>query len=270
MPDPIMAFIPAYRCARQISRVLKQFDPAMQQRLAEVVVVDNQSPDDTLATAIEGLKSLRHVRVTALRNCDNYGLGGSHKVAFLRTLEKGYAGCLVLHGDDQGSIADIAPLLDAGAHQQYDALLGARFMTGSTLEGYSAFRTFGNHVFNGIYGLAAGKRFYDLGSGLNYFSATRLADEDWRRFANDLTFNYYLSLAMVARDWRMHFFPLTWREDDQVSNVKLFSQARRTLGIAWEFLRDREAFLAANHADRPADFAYPSEEMFTQAPQEGG
>ncbi len=89
--------------------------------------------------------------MTLVRNNENYGLGGSHKVAFSYAIKNEFDYMIVLHGDDQGRIQDMLPLLQSGKYKNYDACLGGRFAPGSSLEGYSKFRTFGNRVFNIIF-----------------------------------------------------------------------------------------------------------------------
>lgn len=246
MAERVLVFIPAYRCAVQLPRVVRQLDGPIKELVDEVIVVDNQSPDDTVEAARTALSAIDGLRWKILRNDDNYGLGGSHKVAIAYGLEHGFDSLVVLHGDDQADIADLVPRLRAGAHSDLDALLGARFMRGSTLQGYSLTRTLGNHVYNGLFSLAGRRRLHDLGSGLNLFRLGAFADGAHRRFADDLTFNYHLCLHMVARGWRIRFFPISWRETDQRSNVKLAEQGWRTLGLVGRFARDREAFLATD------------------------
>ena len=60
----------------------------------------------------------------------------------------GFDYVIVLHGDDQGDIHNLLPVLKKGIYKKYDCCLGARFMNGSKLEGYSKFRSFGNVVYN--------------------------------------------------------------------------------------------------------------------------
>jgi glycosyltransferase involved in cell wall biosynthesis len=246
MADRILVFIPAYRCAPQLPRVVAQLAGPVTELVEEVVVVDNQSPDETVEVALEALGKLEGLRWTVLRNDNNYGLGGSHKVAIAYGLEHGFTHLLVLHGDDQASVDDIVPRLRAGAHHGLDALLGARFMRGATLQGYSTVRTLGNHVYNVLFSLAGRRRLHDLGSGLNLFRLEAFADGAHRRFADDLTFNYHLCFHMVSHGWRIRFFPITWREEDQRSNVKLAEQGWRTLKLVGSFVRDREAFAQAD------------------------
>lgn len=255
-PERILIFIPAYNCAKQIPRVIQQLHALPQDGRFEVLVLDNQSPDDTISQACAAAQALA-IPVTVGRNRQNYGLGGSHKAAFLHAIREGHDHVVVLHGDDQGSIADLLPHLNRGTHRQYDALLGARFMPGSRLQGYSRFRTFGNQVYNLAFSAVAGTRLFDLGSGLNIYRTSSLASHKWLNFANDLTFNYYLILAGSAWRWDTAFFPISWREDDQVSNVKLFRQARQTAALLMRFATNRERFLAAQHVvNPPPDYSF--------------
>lgn len=246
MTDRILVFIPCYNCAPQIVRVLNQFTDAVGPRFAEILVLDNGSRDGTVDAAIGASALARVARVTVGRNRANYSLGGSHKAAFAYAVRENFSHVVVLHGDDQGSIADLLPVLDKGRHRQFDACLGARFMKSSALVGYSRFRVFGNHVFNGLLSLAARRRVFDLGSGLNIFAEAALNDPAITRFSDDLRFNVFLLLHLLDAKRRVTFFPISWREDDQVSNVKMTSQALKTVAIVRDFALRRRRFRSAD------------------------
>ncbi|MDF7777387.1 glycosyltransferase family 2 protein [Sphingomonas sp. AOB5] len=251
MAERILLFIPCYNCAPQIERTLGQLhavDPA----LFDVLVLDNGSSDGTVERATAAAASLP-MPVTIARNRANHHLGGSHKSAFAHASREGFAHVAVLHGDDQGRISDLVPLLETGEHRRHDALLGARFAKGSSLQGYSAFRTFGNRVFNLIFSIVSGRRVTDLGSGLNVFARSVFEDPAVIRASDDLRFNVYLLLQMIDAGRDLHFFPISWRETDQLSNVRLVSQAWRTLDIAWTYAFHRKRFHEADHRDRPVE-----------------
>jgi len=246
MKSKILVFIPAYCCANQIIRVIDQFDERVQTWVDTVIVIDNQSPDGTLEAAIERGKSvLRETNFIAWRNDDNYGLGGSHKAAFRYAVEQGFDYLVVLHGDDQADIRDLIPQLQAGAHLKADCLLGARFMRGSQLKGYSWFRTLGNRVYNALFSIVAMRSIHDLGSGLNLYRLAAYRDFYYKTFPDDLTFNYVMLLASYYRKQTVRFFPITWREDDQVSNVRLFRQAMKVLRLLAGYGLRRGAFVAS-------------------------
>lgn len=254
--DRILVFIPAYNCAPQVGRVLAQLSSVPAGTFAEVMVVDNGSADDTVAAARAAAQQLRGIAVRVVRNADNYNLGGSHKAAFAYAAREGFTHVVVLHGDDQADVADLLPLLRAGAHREVDALLGARFMRGSRLIGYSRLRTVGNVAFNLLFSLASMRRVRDLGSGLNVFSRAVFAAPTWQRYPDDLRFNVYLLLGLIDGGRSFRFFPISWREEDQRSNVRLVSQSLRTLSIAAEYLLHRDRFRSAEHRTVVRD-AYP-------------
>lgn len=240
----ILVFIPAYRCEKQISRVIAQFDDRVQRMIDTVMVVDNLSPDGTLRAAVTAAEeTFTKCNFIAWKNSENYGLGGSHKAAFAYAIEHGFDYVVVLHGDDQANIQDLIPLLESEEYLKYTCLLGARFMPNSRLLGYSAFRTFGNKVYNWLFSIVAGHRIYDLGSGLNLYRVDALREAYYHRFPDDLTFNYVMLLASYSRRQNVRFFPISWREEDQVSNVRLFRQAAKVLGLLGGYMFGRSKFL---------------------------
>jgi len=258
----ILVFIPMYNCAAQIVRVLEQLqDPQVAAKIDGVLCVDNRSTDDTAAVAQAGLENLSVGEKILLRNDDNYGLGGSHKVAIETARARGYTHLIVLHGDDQGAIKDILPHLTPEALENLDFLMGARFMSGASLQGYSTLRTLANKLFNLLFSGLSGQRLYDLGSGLNMFSLAAFEQPFHRAFADDLTFNYYLILGIVHHKFRLRFFPLSWREDDQVSNAKLSKMGVQLLRIVAQFAWNNSAFLTKDHRDTPRE-TYPSTEIY--------
>ena len=239
----LLVAIPAYNCERQIGRVLSKFDKDVQGLIDTVMVVDNQSLDKTVENAIECSKSLKNVNFLVWQNAQNYGLGGSQKLAFNYAQKNGYTGLVILHGDDQADIRDALAALRGFESFGGDCLLGARFHPKSLRIGYSYFRTFGNLVFNLLFSIPVCHLIYDLGSGLNIYKFSNGAVFDCLRFPDDLTFNYVFLLSSYARQQHISYFPISWREEDQVSNVKLFKQAIKVLGILMLYSISKNKFL---------------------------
>ena len=258
MQDKILLFIPAYNCQEQIVRVLSQLTKEVVTFLDTVIIVNNRSTDATEHKAADYIRSMQNIRVKVLRNHSNYGLGGSHKVAFKYAMTNGFTHIIVLHGDDQGDISNLLPLLHARMHHKHDCLLGARFCKGSKLEGYSKFRTLGNHVYNILFSSLLGKRIYDLGSGLNMYTTKMLSNEFYMKFPDDLTFNYCMCIASAFYRHDCHFFPITWREEDQISNVKLVSQAKKVLNLLFSYSYNKGKFIGSELRTRIFD-AYHGE-----------
>ena len=267
--DRILLFIPMYNCEKQIVRVLAQLRGEAASYLSQVIVVNNRSTDGGEQAVIDWLRANPlPLPVRLLRNDENYGLGGSHKVAFAYAIEHGLAYVVVLHGDDQGEPSNLLPHFRGGAYRDSDCFLGARFMKGSRLQGYSTFRTVGNKVFNLLFSAGVGRMVYDLGSGLNLYRVAALESGWYLRFKDNMIFNDYMLPAAIARGLRVKFFPIRWREEDQVSNVKMVKNSLEVLDILRMYLFDRKGLLEDEHRDRVIA-AYTALEIWPSEGAEG-
>jgi len=218
----ILIAIPAYNCEGQIQRVLKEIDKKLLARVHEIAVIDNGSIDSTVEKAVKykNTKKLGN-KLHIYKNNDNFNLGGTHKVAFQKAKKEGFTHVIILHGDNQAKSSEANDLLDyMETHHAHQTVLGSRFSKKSTLIGYSKKRVYGNKVLNSIYSLLALKKLEDLGSGLNLFALSDLDEKTYIQFADKLTFNYELILDLVKRKVDFAYLPITWREEDQITNAK--------------------------------------------------
>ncbi|WP_459479423.1 glycosyltransferase family 2 protein [Clostridium saccharoperbutylacetonicum] len=237
MKQKILIFIPMYNCEKQIPRVLKKIEDLgeKQEIFSEIIIVDNQSKDNSINAAKEASEKLM-IPVKIFKNRENRGLGGSHKVAFCYALKNNFDYIIVLHGDDQGNIQDIIQYIDNKEYENYDSFLGSRFEKESTLINYSKFRIIGNHIFNAFISFMIHRNITDLGSGLNMYKTEYLKNRFFMYYPNNLTFNVYMLLYGVYIKSSFKFFPLSWGEDDQVSNAKLFNQSKEILGLTLNYV----------------------------------
>lgn len=241
MPAKVLVAIPAYKCEAQIGRVLAGFDERLFGRVHKVIVIDNRSPDGTLNAAVNVARAYKKIEV--VRNRENYGLGGTHKVAFIHAEDIGADYVAILHGDAQARTEELHALLDeADRDRGLSAVLGARFMPRSRLRGYSAVRIAGNIGLNAAYTLLSGRLTWDMGSGLNLFRVSDLTDHQYLGFSNGFTFNMDLLLHYYSRGARLKYVPITWAEEDQVSNARTFEVGWITLKtlLKWRLTRGPE------------------------------
>jgi glycosyltransferase involved in cell wall biosynthesis len=251
-------FIPMFNCETQISRVLEKFDNEVCSNFDEILIVDNRSTDRSIEIVSNAAKNIKGITVTIVKNVENYNLGGSHKVAFNYAVDHDYNFLVIVHGDDQGDIRDIIPVMKENNLEEFDCILGSRFMFKSKLKGYSYFRIFGNLGINLVGSLLSRRIIKDMGAGLNLYNVKMLKSKFYLNFPNGLTFNYYLLFYTVAKQLSFKFFPLSWREDDQVSNLNLFNHVKEWLGVLKKFLFHRNDFLEGTEEARDYKFEHYS------------
>ena len=70
MKDKILLFIPGYNCEKQIIRVLGQLDESVMKYITQVIVVNNQSTDNTEEVVKHFIEKHDYIPVKLLRNKD--------------------------------------------------------------------------------------------------------------------------------------------------------------------------------------------------------
>ena len=238
----ILVAIPAYNCEKQIPRVLAGFDKKLLDRVEKVIVIDNGSTDGTIKAAKAAAKKIGSPKIEVWHNKDNYNLGGTHKVAFLTGEKMGMDYVAILHGDDQAKTPELNRLIDqAEQNPDVGAILGCRFMKGSKLVGYNWKRIYGNRAINTLYSIVALRPSKDLGSGLNIFRLKDLADHNYLGFGDNITFNIDLLLDYFKKKTKLKFVPITWTEEDQVSNARNFQVGMTALKklARWRFGKEQ-------------------------------
>lgn len=245
MKDKILVFIPAYNCENQITRVLSQIKGEVRRYISEIIIVNNISTDNTVEAAEKYLEK-HPLPCKIITNDSNYNLGGSHKVAFNYATEKGFDYVIVLHGDDQANILDFLPVLEKGVYKKYDCVLGSRFMKGSKLTGYSKKRIFGNYIFNVLFSIVLGRKITDLGSGLNMYKMSAFKNRFYLKYPDALYFNDFMLMASCCYHHKIRFYPITWREQDQVSNAKLAGFSCSLIKLIFRYVINKKKLLSSD------------------------
>lgn len=248
--DKILLFIPMYNCEKQIVRVLSQLKNELSEYISEVIIVNNLSTDNGEEAVIDFIKNKSiTIPISLLRNDNNYNLGGSHKVAFSYAIKNCFDYVITLHGDDQGSIKDFLPILRSQNYRNFDCCLGARFMKGSKLVGYNKIRIIGNYLFNFLFSLVCNYKVNDLGSGLNMYKTEMLKSKFYLKFSDRLFFNNTMILAIKYYKQKVLFVPITWKEEDQVSNNKLVDFSKSLFYMLMNFAINNRRYMENEHRD---------------------
>lgn len=258
MNEKILLFIPMYNCEKQIIRVLNQLHTPIIKHFTEIIIIDNRSTDNSQQAVISYLHNHSFsIPIHLLCNNSNYGLGGSHKVAFQYAIKNNFDYLVVLHGDDQGTLSDVEKLFHSRIYRKYDCCLGARFMKGSKIKGYSTKRILGNYGFNLLFSLVTRHRVYDLGSGLNLYSVKMLKNNFYINFPDTLYFNDCMILASSYYKHKTLYFPISWKEEDQVSNAKLWSFSLALLEMLYKYILNSGKFLHSDmRKEAVLDYSY--------------
>ena len=77
---------------------------------------------------------------------------------------------------------------------------------------------------NKLFYLVTGQKVNDLIAGLNIYRLGYFSDLHFRAFPNNLTFDVHILLRALHKKAKVEFIPITWVEEDQKSNAKIYRQ----------------------------------------------
>ena len=95
-------------------------------------------------------------------------------------------------------------------------------------------KNIGNQFFNILFSLSSLKSTYDIGSGLDLYSKKFIKNCPYTNFPKDLTFDYFMTLYGLESNL-ISFYPQTWKEYDQISNVRIIKQTLTLIKIFLNF-----------------------------------
>jgi len=216
----ILVVIPTYNCEKQIGRVINKISNFDLNCIDEINIIDNLSTDKTITSAFTNINDLQVKKIKIYQTLENNNLGGTHKIAFDKAIAQGYDYLAIFHGDDQADFSNLVDICKIISNS-YDnmSFLGSRFSRNSRLIGYSKRRILGNIGLNIIYSVKNFKILTDLGSGLNVFHVDSLKRINYHNFNDSLSFNYELLLSFIRTKSKFIYYPISWSETDQNSNL---------------------------------------------------
>ncbi|MDZ4242883.1 MAG: glycosyltransferase [Candidatus Omnitrophota bacterium] len=228
-------FLPCYNVQNSIPNVLGSFSDETQRSVAEVVAVDNCSQDKTL----DILKGLQRQggelgrRLVIIKNLQNYGLGGSQKIAYQYFLDHGFTHFMIIHGDGQGGGEDVARsfLKVLAENPNVDLAVASRFTQKSDTAGYNRMRVIGNLLFNFLTFLLTGQKMTDSGAAILLIRTDILKQYPFRHLTNSFQFNPELNVLFYAtKGLKIVEIPLKWVDSSDKSNIT-------ALNYCWTLLK---------------------------------
>lgn len=253
MNKPILG-IPCFNCQNHISAVLESIPSSIQERIHQVVIIDNLSEDQTVQKVKDFVANdteWGQGKIILLQNERNLGLGGSFQNLVQWTKEQNSPWLIVLHGDGQAKSEEVGIFLDRIERAPHmGAFLGSRFSFKSHLENYSKVRHLANLCFNVLFSAGTLKLISDIGSGLNAYNIAKLQDI-FPYLPFHMAFDADLLLRMNDQKISFQFVPIAWSENGQKSTVRNLTVGKEVLGT---FARWRIGKLTRTVRGRPGRF----------------
>jgi dolichyl-phosphate beta-glucosyltransferase len=233
MTPQISIVIPAYEEADRLGDTLKKILAYLRESKvnAELIVVDDGSPDKTAAAAESVLADVSDITTKVIRYDQNRGKGFAVKTGLLAASAE-----IALFSDADLStpIEEMPKLIDPIRAGEYDVTFGSRALDRSLIGTHQPWRREqGGKVFNFVVRTLTGMPFWDTQCGFKAFNLIKfrpLLDLMLiERFGFDVEFLYVASLHRL----RLKEIPVRWNNDERSKvsvvrdSIRMFNEVRQ-------------------------------------------
>jgi len=177
----VCVVMPAYNAARTLEKTYRDI-PA--ECVDDVIVVDDVSRDDTVATAVRlGLPVIVHRQ--------NRGYGGNQKTCYLEAMMRGADVVVMLHPDYQYDSTKIPAMIEPILRGEADVVFGSRFLSpgGALAGGMPMWRFVANRFLTVTENLAFGMRLSECHTGFRAYSRKFLLTIPFLLNSDDFVFD---------------------------------------------------------------------------------
>ncbi|MFN3254246.1 MAG: methyltransferase domain-containing protein [Ilumatobacter sp.] len=216
----------AYNAESTLHWVLDRIPATLRRDLAEVLVMDDHSTDDTFAVAHRYANG--ELPLTIVRHERNLGYGGNQKAGYRYAIDHGWDVVVLLHGDGQYApekMPDLlAPILDGDA----DAVFGSRMLDrgGARRGGMPMYKFVGNRILTTAQNAITGAGLSEWHSGYRAYRTAALADLDFVGNSDDFDFDTEIILQLLGADKRIVEVPIPTYYGDEISRVNGIAYAK--------------------------------------------
>jgi glycosyltransferase involved in cell wall biosynthesis len=209
--------MPAYKAANTLERVYADIP---KEHVDEILVVDDQSPDNTVEIA-------RSLPVELIVHEKNTGYGGNQKTCYDWALEHGADYVIMLHADYQYDARMITTAVEILRHGICDVILGNRIRTrGEALAGgMPKSKYFANRTLTILENLLSGQNLGEWHSGFRAYSRQVLETLPYHRNSDNFVFDSQFLVQSVHFGFKLGDIPVPVRYFDEASSISIRSSS---------------------------------------------
>ena len=230
MLNKFVIYIPAYNAAQTLPLVLSRIPADIKSQVAEILIVDNASPDNTNLVALELKEKENLANLNVIRNPKNVGYGGSQKIAYDYCIQKGYSGVAMLHGDAQYAPELLWTLMRSIAAGESDLVFGSRMKGDPLAGGMPLIRFLGNRVLTTMQNWFLGVNLSEFHSGYRVYSVDALKKVPYQRLSSDYHFDTEIIILFIKYKLRISEVPIPTHYGDEENYVNIWKYG---LDVLW-------------------------------------
>jgi glycosyltransferase involved in cell wall biosynthesis len=220
----VLIFVVSYNHEAFIETVLKRIPEKVwdnHEYDVEVLVIDDQSRDNTFDRALDYVEAHPHHKVKVLYSPVNQGYGGNQKLGYHYAIQQGFDAVILLHGDGQYApeLLDdmVRPLLDGNA----DVVFGSRMINRmNALKGrMPMYKWVGNQVLTFLQNKMLRSNLSEFHTGYRAYSIKALKRVPFHLNSNYFDFDTDIIIQMLGTGQRIAEIAIPTFYGDEISYV---------------------------------------------------
>jgi glycosyltransferase involved in cell wall biosynthesis len=213
--------MPAYNAA---GTLLQTYEQIPKDIVAEVLLVDDASRDETVALA-------RKLSIPTLVHPENRGYGGNQKTCYTEALRRGADIVVMLHPDYQYDPTLIPQMIEPIRKGEADLVLGSRLLgVDGRQYGMPAYKYFANRFLTSVENRAMGTKLSELHTGYRAYSRRMLTTIPYLRNSDDFVFDSQVLFQAVAFGFNIAEISVPCRYMPEASSINFLRSVRYGLG----------------------------------------
>ncbi len=221
----ILIFVVCYNAERSIGAVLERIPKdilASRDFYTEILIIDDQSPDQTFYVAEKFSRSHPEWNITVLYNPKSQGYGGNQKVGYCYAIQKGFDVVVLLHGDGQYAPEYLEQMIQPVLAGEAEMVLGSRMLHRlKALKSQMPFyKWVGNVVLTFIQNLILKTKLSEFHSGYRAYKVSSLATIPFERNSDDFDFDTDIIIQLTDRGGRIKEIPIPTFYGSEISRAK--------------------------------------------------
>lgn len=218
----IVLVMPAYNAAKTVSKTYAEIPHNI---VDEVLLVDDASPDDTVAVAQAlGIRTIAHER--------NTGYGGNQKTCYSAALDLGADIVIMLHPDYQYTPRLVEAMVSPIARGVFDCMLGSRILSnGALLGGMPLYKYASNRALTLLQNLLGGHKLSEYHTGYRAYSRQVLSAIDFQNNSDNFIFDNQFLAQILYAGFRVGEITCPTRYAADSSSISFRNSVRYGLGV---------------------------------------
>lgn len=219
----IAVVLPAYKAALTLERTYNEIPFEI---VDEVVLVDDNSPDDTVAEAKR--LGIRHIVIHE----QNKGYGGNQKSCYRKALELGADIVIMLHPDYQYTPKLIHAMSSVIGNDLYPVVFGSRILGKGALKGgMPMYKYIANRCLTLFQNIMLGQKLSEYHTGYRAFSAEVIRSIDFTHNSDDFVFDNEMISQIFMNGYEIAEVTCPTKYFEEASSINFARSSKYGMGV---------------------------------------